>query len=461
MKKVVFVFAFAFSLFLISSVYALNVKETAISNIVVPEIEQPAKFTLEITGAGEGDYNIYTLTDVSIKPTSPFFLNTGVNSIEVYVYPTDNLNQEGFYSFNYVLKRSDGDSFENRMMIKIVKLENLLEVSSDENEAKAETLSFYVKNKENAEIKNLKARFVSKALGIDTERTFDLGANEKRTFSIPIGAEAGKQITAGSYIIKASFETTKGIKTLEGKVYVGIKKGIETTIDSNGFFVYDYEITKENVGNDPIAEPVSVVIKKDIISRLFTSFSVNPDKVERKGFVIYYTWNRELEHSDTFSVKSSTSYVYPLLILAGAVLIIWLFRKYTQTKVEITKSVSPVKTTGGHFALRVKLIVKAKEAVDKVSLIDRIPAIVQIYDKFSVVKPTKIDVKNRRIQWDVGSLNAGEERIFNYIVYSKVGVIGKFSLPEALGIFEKDGEMHEVESNQVFFLSEQVRTEED
>ncbi|MBT7238024.1 hypothetical protein HN865_04160 [Candidatus Woesearchaeota archaeon] len=58
-------------------------------------------------------------------------------------------------------------------------------------------------------------------------------------------------------------------------------------------------------------------------------------------------------------------------------------------------------------------------------------------------------------------MDLGEERVFSYIVYSKIGVVGKFSLPEALAVFEKEGEIHEVESNKVFFLSEQTSKDED
>ena len=74
-----------------------------------------------------------------------------------------------------------------------------------------------------------------------------------------------------------------------------------------------------------------------------------------------------------------------------------------------------------------------------------------------MVQPDKIDTQNRRIHWNIGDLNAGEERVFTYIIYSKVGVVGKFSLPEALTVFERNGNMHEVESNKVFFMSDQVR----
>ena len=56
-------------------------------------------------------------------------------------------------------------------------------------------------------------------------------------------------------------------------------------------------------------------------------------------------------------------------------------------------------------------------------------------------------------------LEAGEMRMLSYIVYSKVGVIGKFALPTATAIYERDGEIQEAESNRVFFMAEQEKKE--
>ena len=112
--------------------------------------------------------------------------------------------------------------------------------------------------------------------------------------------------------------------------------------------------------------------------------------------------------------------------------------------------------------MKIKLRVSAKAEVGNVSLIDRIPRVVQVHDKFSsVIKPSKIDLKNKRIQWDLGDMRQGEERVFNYVIYSTVGIVGKFALPRALAVFEKEGKIHEVESNSVYFLAEQRAMDEE
>ena len=137
------------------------------------------------------------------------------------------------------------------------------------------------------------------------------------------------------------------------------------------------------------------------------------------------------------------------------------FSPFTKSKVEFQKSVSYVKIKGGEFALKVKISIRARKSMHNVSLIDRIPPIVSMHEKFASPQPTKVDTLNKRVTWDIGELSAGEEREFSYLVYSRVGVMGKFSLPEALVVYESDGKMHEFESNQVFFLTEQIARDDD
>ena len=239
-------------------------------------------------------------------------------------------------------------------------------------------------------------------------------------------------------------------------MYLGEKKGITSTEDKSGLLIVTETITKINVGN--VVENIEIKLNRNIFSRLFTTFSIEPTTVERNGLMIEYTWMKQkLNPTDVYVVKATTNYIVPFLIIIVAILALFGFKRFSETKLEIKKSVSHVKTKNGEFALKIILSLKAKKDIENVTLIDKVPPIVKIYKKFGMVKPDKIDAESRRIHWHIGDLNAGEERVFTYIVYSKVGVIGKFSLPEALGVFEKDGKIHEIDSNKVFFMSAQVK----
>ena len=96
---------------------------------------------------------------------------------------------------------------------------------------------------------------------------------------------------------------------------------------------------------------------------------------------------------------------------------------------EITKKVSYVHTKGKEFALKVTLIVHSKKEIGKISIIDKTPLLFQVYEKFLSGKaPSKIDQSKKRIYWNLEKLEEGEFRIFSYVIYSKIGISGKFSL---------------------------------
>jgi len=128
----------------------------------------------------------------------------------------------------------------------------------------------------------------------------------------------------------------------------------------------------------------------------------------------------------------------------------------------LKKKVTFVRAKGGEFALKVSLFVHAKKYIEKVQIIDRLPALVKIYEKFGGEIPSKVEEDKRRLEWNFEKLEAGEIRVISYIVYSKVGVLGKFALPSATAIFQRDGVIKNEESNRAFFMAEQrTKDEED
>jgi len=454
MKRLV-VFMFGILVFM-SLVSAIEIDEEVIANVIIPELNQPAIFDLIVDTADVGTYNIYTLTDVRLLPSSPFYFAVGRNSARVYIYPTKELEVEGYYTFTYTLKKLDGESFDDKLTVKIVPLQDALEISSGSNNPDSGEVSFYVRNKEKARLENLKAKFSS--VFFDFEESFSLDPFETKEFFIEVDKEEIKTIEAGTYIVKANFDVFDGIKKLEGKIYLGEKKGVETQEDNYGFLVRTNSVSKINIGN--VVETVTIRVSKNLFTRLFTTLNHEPDYVDREGFVVTYTWNEKLEPAEIYTIKTKTNYFFPLLIIVFVALIVIGLQRFFKTDIEVIKGVSHVKTKGGQFALRVSINVKARKSVENVSIVDRIPSVVKVYEKFGTIKPDKIDAHNRRLHWNLGDLNAGEERAFDYVIYSKVGIVGKFALPSALGIYEKNNEIREIDSNIAFFLSEQVEKDE-
>jgi len=445
---------FLIGILCLSLVSALDISEQHDTDILIKDIDNSITLTLSITNASAGLYNVYTLAELSMKPSSMFTIQGGEIEKDFTISANENLDVEGYYTFTYTLNHRDVEKINNKLTIQILNLKDVLEVSSDSIDPESGEVSFYIKNKENVRLENLSAQFSS--VLFDIEETFNIGPYER--VEIPVVVDVGKlqRTKAGVYIIEAIFQTNKGTEEIEGNLYLGEKKGITSTEDSSGLILRTQTVTKINVGN--IVESVEVKLKRNIFSRLFTSFNIEPRVTERKGLIVEYTWIKErLNPTEVYIIKAKTNYIFPFFTILFAALALLGFKRFTETKIEVKKSVHHVKTKNGEFALKVTLSLKAKKNIENVSIIDRVPAIVKIYKKFGLIKPDKIDATSRRIHWNIGDLEAGEERVFNYIVYSKVGVVGKFSLPEALAIFEKNEKIHEVESNKVFFMSDQIR----
>ena len=112
-------------------------------------------------------------------------------------------------------------------------------------------------------------------------------------------------------------------------------------------------------------------------------------------------------------------------------------------------------TAGCHFGHQVtRANPKARDFVfesrDNIQIIDKLPEMTKLYEKFGKM-PNRIDHSTRRLFWDIPRLNKGEERVFSYILYSGLNIVGRFELPAATAVFERDGKTEEVYSNRAFF----------
>ena len=76
----------------------------------------------------------------------------------------------------------------------------------------------------------------------------------------------------------------------------------------------------------------------------------------------------------------------------------------------------------------------------------------KIYEKAGM--PHKFDERIGKLSWKVDRLNAGEERIFSYIIYSTVRIVGRLELSPATAHFVHEGKSTYVHSNRTYFVSD-------
>ena len=257
---------------------------------------------------------------------------------------------------------------------------------------------------------------------------------------------------AGFYTLNVEAEVGGKTAEIEGVIKYAEKDVLATSSTNYGFVINTEVIKKINEGN--VVAQTETVVKKNIISRLFTTLTPEPDSVDRQGLTVYYVWNRELNPGETLEITARTNWLFPLVVILLIVAIVLLVKQYSRTNIVLKKRVNFVRAKGGEFALKVSIFVNAKKYVERVNIIDRLPPLVKLYERYGGEKPTRIDEKNRKLEWNFEKLEAGETRALSYIIFSKVGILGKFALPSASAIYEKDGEINETESNKAFFITE-------
>lgn len=452
MKKIALLFMI---LLLLPSVMAINlrIEKNSTDEVMIAESGQATIFDLQITNLGSANnFEFYNLLGFSMFPVGTVpIAQYETKEVALEISPLGPISERGFYTFNYFIRGADGSELEEELTFRIIDIEDAFLVGSGEVEIESNEIEIFIQNKVNSDFGDVDIEFSSPFFNI--EKSFSIGPKEINNFTVQLNNEDFRDLMAGFYTLRADIDINGEISRVEGVIKFVEKDFVTTTKKDYGFLINTKVIEKKNEGNT--LEYSETVIKKNIISRLFTSFSPEPDLVEREGGTVYYTWMKEVGPGETYKITVKTNWLFPLLIIAFIVLIVIFVKKYSGTDVVLKKKVSFVKAKGGEFALKVSVLANAKRYVERVNVIDKLPPLVKVYERFGGDKPDRIDEKNKRLEWNFEKLEQGEIRVLSYIIYSKVGVVGKFALPKASAIYEREGSIKEVESNRAFFVAEQ------
>lgn len=450
MKKIFLLFFF---ITLLPNLLAIDIsleKEDS-EAVMVYGIEQPAVFDFKITNHDrELELKFMNFLGFVLEPEIITLKEDESKNIEFKVYPKENFDYLGYYIFKYSIFRGE-DRIDDELVIKIINFEDAFEIGAGEIDPESNSLKVFVQNKENFNFENINIKFSSAFF--DLEENFELKPNEKKSFEVNLDKEDFKKLMAGFYTLNAKITSESEETNLEGVIKFNEKDILTTEKKEYGFVINSKIIKKENQGN--VVVETQTTLKKDIISRLFTSFSPQPDIIERKDSQVYYLWNQKIKPGETSEIIVKTNWLFPFLLSIGLIIIIVLIRLSTKKHLIIKKKVSFVRSKGKEFALKVTLNIHARKYAERIRLIDRLPPLVKVYEKFGVEKPIKVDNKGKRIGWAFEKLEAGETRVVSYIIYSKVGILGRFILPSAIAIFERNGKVCESNSNQSFFMAEE------
>tara|TARA_Y100000034_G_C6903201_1_gene418336 strand:- start:2001 stop:3371 length:1371 start_codon:yes stop_codon:yes gene_type:complete len=448
----------AFVLFLIIisinliSAINLDVSSKQIQNSIITDLEEPAIFELTIRNLEETeDFEIYSLVGVDITPNKVNIESGKSKTLEIEVMPQKSiLSEKRIFTFEYKIKNSANEIQIEKLSINIIGLEDTISIKPDNINPNSKIITILMKNKLNYDFQNTKLSFQSAFFNYNQD--ISIKPNEEIELDIPLDLEKLKSSVAGNYLLNTNIEFKQENANIESIIKFLEQEGIETNENKEGVLIKRQEIIKNNVGN--VIKQVEIVSQRNILSYLFTTFNIVPTETTRQGFNINYIWKKEIVPNEELKVVIKTNWFYPILIILFAIALFVLIRKSVERDLELRKRVSFVKTKGGEFALKVTVKAKAKKFIERINIIDKLPPLVELYGRYGAISPDKVDLKNRRLEWNITSLNEKEERIFSYIIYSKIGIVGRFELPKARAVYEKQGKLKETESNRSFFINQ-------
>jgi len=439
---------------------SISVDKQILSDVVIKDANQSATFVLSIHNSGITDnFRIFSIAGMNINPSDWFEVKSGeTKRVNVEVFPQESLASKSgkiLFPFNVV---SASETYEDKLLVDLQNLEGCFDVGTNSVDPDSSTVEIYLYNIRNVEMNGVSVKLSSPFFSV--EKSYDFKPFEKKIIPITVNREDYKKLSAGTYFVNADMTYKSASAKVQRQMNFLEKESISTEDKSYGFIISDRVIRKTNDGN--VAKDVGVSVEGNIITRLFTFTSPSANSVTRDGFFVTYSWVGTVNPGETFTVDIKTNWVFPLLLIVIVLAIAFFVKRYTQTDLIMNKRASFVHAKGGAFGLKVTVNVTARNFIENVRVSDRLPPMTRIVENtFGGIMPHKVDEKSGRVEWIFNHLDSGEQRSFSYIIYSRVGVVGKYALPRAFAIFSKGGEIHEAESNQVFYIAEPVKRVEE
>ena len=90
----------------LASAINLNIEKRESNEIIIQGINQPATFNFKITNLGASDnLQFYNLLGFSMAPKGNVYFGQGeAKSIELMIYPKENFDYKGLYTFEYFIR---------------------------------------------------------------------------------------------------------------------------------------------------------------------------------------------------------------------------------------------------------------------------------------------------------------------------------------------------------------------
>ncbi|MCJ7479114.1 MAG: hypothetical protein MUP63_02955 [Candidatus Nanohaloarchaeota archaeon QJJ-7] len=199
---------------------------------------------------------------------------------------------------------------------------------------------------------------------------------------------------------------------------------------SSNLLISEGSVTVKNEGNVP-SGTVEVSESLPFYMGYFATFDPEPSR-ERfaEGGEKVYTWELPgIEPGEMKTVSYTVNYWAPLLLLILVLGSIGLaLREYRKPHI-----VKRVYRKDGTHSVHLRVENRSRKKLENVVVKDFIPSICSLVEKFDASAPEKIRQggETTELEWDLESLEPGEERILTYTISSQVEVEQEVTLPSA------------------------------
>lgn len=431
----------------------IEIEKEAIASTVVKEFTTPAIFNLTIRNKNiQTDYfKVDTLLDITLQPSGSFKIEgNSEKNILLKAFFSKKAREQyiGNYAFSYYVKGQTTGIKEDSLMVKIVPLKDAVDIIMPESiSMKDKILTITIDNKENV-VLELEVSVESELF--EKKESISLVSYEQRDITAELDpAKVWKE--AGTYDVTITLAAEDYKLPLERSIKLEPLIDIETEEKKlNLIFYQKTTITKTNIGNVP--QKATVELKKTSFAKGFTSFNIEPTSVEQEGNMLVHRWEKELGLGESLIVKSATNFMLPLVLLLVVVAVALLYYYYKSHELTIKKKAVKARTKTGEFVVKVALFIKNRgEEASKIKVIDKLPILAKLHERFGVIKPDKVE--RSKLTWHIDKLAKGEKRTFSYVVYSTVKVVGRLELPAAEATYVSKEKEKRAKSNRVYIIS--------
>lgn len=249
--------------------------------------------------------------------------------------------------------------------------------------------------------------------------------------------EMGKFAKPGEYAFTYKLEGVGKVFDEEGETFrVKELEEFDTSRDKSWTPVASLESVKiTNLGNIRATKTVEIGVPK------FWSFLVTTEKrpeLKSSADRIIYQWDITLDPKESEEISLQINY-WPLILFFIALVYVGFILFLRVRRLKVVKRVVSKREEKNEYTIAIDIKNNSRETIKNVVVKDSIPSIGKIIKRSINVKPKIKELKTKtNMEWDLGDLKRGDERLITYRIKTIVEALDSFKLP-AIEVEAKDG----------------------